>query len=381
MLFPKRWIKYPLRIITFLFLMPGFAITSLALSTDVLASSKHGGNYEQTNLVSDLPGVARVTDPNLVNSWGITFGSNTPFWIADNGTGLATTYNGNGQIQPTVVTIPLPPGSTSSAAAPTGIVFNSTNEFVVSEHGKSGAARFIFATEDGTISGWNPDVDRKNALLVADNSEMGAVYKGLASGSSEGRDLLFATNFHAGVVDVFDAQFHFLRAQSFTDRDLPEGFAPFGIRNIDGLLYVTFAKQDAAKHDDVAGPGNGFVDIFDTDGHLLKRLIAHGVLNSPWGLTLTPSDFGPFSNDLLVGNFGDSTINAFNPQNGKFLGTIRDKRGNPLGIGNNPPGSKGLWGLIFGNGRQAGDTHTLFFTSGINDEANGLFASIRFDKN
>ncbi len=389
MLFPKLRIKSLLRIIPTLFLIPGFAIACFAAIPNVQASDLHKGFYEQTNLVSDLKDVAKFKDPRLVNSWGITFGPDTPFWIADNGTGLATTYRENGQIEHTVVTIPLPPKSTSTAAAPTGIVFNGTNSFVVSKNGNSGPAKFIFATEDGTISGWNPNVDPTRALLVVDRSNTppgtntGAVYKGLASGSNGGHNRLFAANFRAGVVDIFDAQFHFL--DSFTDSNVPQGFAPFGIRNIDGLLYVTFAKQDDAKHDDVAGPGNGFVDIFNTDGHLIKQLIARDVLNSPWGLALAPSNFGPFSNDLLVGNFGDSTINAFNPHNGKFLGTIKDKNGNPLGVsggnGGNQPGSKGLWGLTFGNGAQAGDRNTLFFTSGINDEADGLFASIKFNDN
>jgi uncharacterized protein (TIGR03118 family) len=385
MLFPKLWIKCLFGMITAFFLISGLATTSLALTPTAQASGAHKGSYEQTNLVSDLPGVARFTDPNLVNPWGIAFGSGTPFWVADNGTGLATTYNGSGQIKSRIVTIPLPLGSISTAAAPTGIVFNKTDDFVVSKQGKSSPARFIFATEDGTISGWNPNVDPTNALLVVDRSNTppgtntGAVYKGLARGRDEGRDLLFATNFRAGVVDVFNAKFRFLR--SFTDSRVPQGFAPFGIRNIDGLLYVTFAKQDDEKHDDVAGPGNGFVDIFETDGHLVKRLISRDVLNSPWGLTLTPSNFGPFSNDLLVGNFGDSTINAFNPHNGEFLGTLKDEHGNPLGVDDNPLGSKGLWGLTFGNGIRAGDRNTLFFTSGIDDEAHGLFASIEFDDN
>ncbi len=389
MLFPKMRIKYLFRIIPTLFLIPGFAIAFFAAIPNVQASDRHKGSYEQTNLVSDLKGVSRSQDLNLVNSWGITFGPDTPFWIADNGTGLATTYRENGQIEHTVVTIPLPAGSTSTTAAPTGIVFNSTNDFIVSKNGNSGPAKFIFATEDGTISGWNPNVDPMHALLVVDRSNTppgtntGAVYKGLASGSNGGHNRLFAANFRAGVVDVFDAKFQFL--DSFTDPNVPQGFAPFGIRNIGGLLYVTFAKQDEAKHDDVAGPGNGFVDTFNTNGVLVKRLISQGVLNSPWGLALAPSNFGRFSNDLLVGNFGDSTINAFNPLSGEFLGTIKDKNGNPLGVsggnGGNQPGSKGLWGLTFGNGTQAGDRNTLFFTSGINDEKDGLFASIKFNNN
>jgi uncharacterized protein (TIGR03118 family) len=359
---------------------PVLVITMLMLVLPVVANAHEGNFYRQTNLVSDLQGVAKFTDPNLVNPWGIAFGPHTPLWVADNGTGVATTYKGDGTPQPLVVTIPPPTGQTSPAA-PTGIVFNNTNSFVVSENGKSGPAVFIFATEDGTISGWNPNVDQTNAILEVDNSNTttGPVYKGLASGKDQGQDLLFATNFRFGQVDVFNSQFELVK--SFTDHDVPSGFAPFGIRNIHGLLYVTFAKQDAAKHDDVAGAGNGFVDVFNTNGHLIKHLISQGVLNSPWGLVVAPSNFGRFSNALLVGNFGDSTINAFNPHNGAFLGTIKDRQGNALGRDGNPPGSKGLWGLTFGNGAQGAGRNTLFFTAGINDESNGLFGSIVPDSN
>jgi uncharacterized protein (TIGR03118 family) len=360
-----------LRLVT----VPILVMTILMLVLPVIANAHEGSFYEQTNLVSNIPGMAKFTDKNLKNPWGIAFGPKTPFWVADNGAGVATMYKGNGTLQPLVVTIPPPKGQTSPAA-PTGIVFNSTDDFVVSKNGKSGPAVFIFATEDGTLSGWNPKVDRTNAILEVNNPDTntGPVYKGLASGRDKGDDLLFAANFRFGRVDVFNSKFK--QVSHFTDHNVPSGFAPFGIRNINGLLYVTFAKQDDAKHDDVAGAGNGFVDVFNTDGHLIKHLISRGALNSPWGLALAPSDFGRFSHALLVGNFGDSTINAFNPRNGDFLGTLKDKDGNPLGRGSNPVGSKGLWGLTFGNGRQAGDRDTLFFTAGINDEADGLFGAI-----
>jgi uncharacterized protein (TIGR03118 family) len=355
-------------------------MTILMLILPVIANAHEGSFYRQTNLVSDIPGKAKFTDAHLKNPWGIAFGPKTPFWVADNATGVATTYKGNGRPQSLVVTIPPPKGQTSPAA-PTGIVFNSTDDFVVSKNGKSGPAVFIFATEDGTLSGWNPKVDRTNAILEVNNSDTntGPVYKGLASGRDKGNDLLFAANFRFGRVDVFDSKFK--RVSRFTDHNVPSGFAPFGIRNINGLLYVTFAKQDAAKHDDVAGPGNGFVDVFNTDGHLIKRLISQGALNSPWGLVLAPSDFGRFSNALLVGNFGNSRINAFNPHNGDFLGTLKDKQGHALGGDLTSPGSKGLWGLTFGNGAQAGDRNTLFFTSGINDEKDGLFSAIEPENN
>jgi uncharacterized protein (TIGR03118 family) len=336
------------------------------------------GFYQQTNLVSDLPGVARVADPHLVNAWGIVHSSTSPFWISDNGTGVSTLYNGAGTpfppAAPLVVTIP-PPGSSPAwtTAAPTGVVFNGTTGFVVSEMTttglKSGVAPFIFSTEDGTISGWSPSVDLHNAILEVDKSP-GAVYKGLAIGSNAAGTFLYATNFRAGTVDVFDASFHQVSlAGSFTDPNLLPGYAPFGIANLGGNLYVTYALQNAAKHDDVAGPAHGFVDIYDTNGNLIRRLVTRGRLNSPWGLAMAPLNFGRFSNDLLVGNFGDGRINAVDPATGDFLGQLRDADNNPITI-------DGLWGLDFGNDHSAGPSTTLFFTAGINGEADGLFGSL-----
>jgi uncharacterized protein (TIGR03118 family) len=358
----------------FTLLLSGLVLSFLVVSpSSVYASDR--GFYQQTNLVSDQAGMARFTDPSLVNPWGIAYGPTSPFWIADNHTGVSTLYNGQGQPFPTsgplVVTVPLPGGGTSS---PTGIVFNGSSDFVVSKGGNSGPSLFIFTSEDGTLSGWNPKVDLTNAILTVDNSASGAVYKGLALGSSRSQNFLFATNFSADVVDVYDANFRWVR--SFTDKKLAQTcplsgqcYAPFGIRNIGGLLYVTFALQKPDKHDDMAGPGHGFVDVFNTNGHLLKRLIAHGALNSPWGLALAPSDFGRFSKALLVGNFGNGWINAFDPDSGAFLGSLKDKHGNPIVI-------DGLWALTFGNGTLAGETDTLFFTAGPNDESHGLFGSI-----
>ena len=342
--------------------------------------------YKQKNLVSDIPDLALRTDAHLVNSWGITFPPGGPFWISDNGTGFATVYFGNGKPfpstkSPLVVTIPPPTGSTGPAA-PTGVVFNGTPGFVVSENGKSGPSLFIFATEDGTISGWNFNVDLTHAILAVDNSTnavdsfaLGAVYKGLAVGQSSTGTRIYATNFRDGVVEMYDANFNFVGF--FTDPSIvPDasspGFAPFGIRNVNGQLFVTFAKQNAARHDDVAGPGNGFVDVFDTDGNLVRPFATGAPLNSPWGLALAPAQFGPFSNDLLVGNFGDGHINAFDPSTGAFLGQLRDVHGRPIGI-------NGLWGLTFGNGGLSGDLNDLFFTAGINDESDGLFGRIGFE--
>jgi uncharacterized protein (TIGR03118 family) len=335
--------------------------------------------YTRTNLVSDIAGVARFTDPNLVNPWGLAFGPTSPFWVADNGTGLSTLYRGDGKSfplgSPLVVTIPPPAGGTS--ASPTGLVFNGTSSFVVSANGKSGAAIFIFATEDGTISGWSPAVDFQNAILVVDNSTpggvdnstLGAVYKGLATADKGSSHFLYAANFRDGFVEVYNSSFKFVK--SFTDTGVPAGFAPFGIQNINGKLFVTFAKQNVKKHDDVAGPGNGFVDVFDADGNLLDRFASAGTLNSPWGLALAPSGFGKFSQDLLVGNFGDGRVNAFDLNSGEFDGQLIDPEGNPVTI-------NGLWALQFGNGApNGGSRHKLFFTAGIADESHGLFGFIK----
>jgi uncharacterized protein (TIGR03118 family) len=327
--------------------------------------------YLQTNLVSDLPGVANITDPNLVNPWGIAAGPSGAVWLADNGTGLSTLYDGSGNINSLVVTIPPPMGGTGPAA-PDGIVFNGTSDFMVSSGGKSGAAAFIFTTEDGTISGWSPAVNRTNAILEVDNSASGAVYKGLALGSNANGNMLYATNFRAGTVDVFNTNYKpvNLGPNAFKDPMLPAGFAPFGIDNIGGKLYVSYALQDSVKHDDVAGAGNGFIDVYDTNGNLLQHFASAGTLNSPWGMVLAPSNFGMFSNDLLVGNFGNGLINAFNPTTGAFLGQLMGVNGNLVDI-------NGLWGLAFGNGNGSGATNTLYFTAGLNGENDGLYGTLQ----
>jgi uncharacterized protein (TIGR03118 family) len=337
-----------------------FLITSLALAS--IASAQ---KYVQTNLVSDVPGGAAVLDPNLVNAWGIDFSATSPVWVADNGTGLSTLYTGTGSIVPLVVTIPAPSGD--SPSAPTGLVFNGTGEFVVKAHDLSGSAFFIFDTEDGTISGWNPTVDLHNAIIAVNNSETGAIYKGLAIGTTEAGSFIYATNFHSGWVEMYDSNFKWVK--NFTDTDLPHGYAPFGIRVLDGRLYVTFALQDEDAEDDVAGPGHGFVDVFDLDGNKRKRLISHGELNSPWGLAIAPPNFGKFSGALLVGNFGNGHINAFNRWTGGARGHMLRPNGHTLEI-------DGLWGLHFGNDAAAGPSNTLLFTAGPDDESHGLFGKL-----
>lgn len=341
------------------------------------ASAQTTTPYRQTNLVSDLPGTATTTDPNLVNPWGLASSPTSPLWVADNGTGVSTVYNGAGQPvpagSPLVVTIPPPTGSAAgTTAAPTGTVFNGTTDFVVSQGSASGPAQFLFATEDGTIAGWNSTVSARSAILVVDNpgGSSGAVYKGLTLGSNASGNFLFAANFASGTVDVFDRTFKPAKLSgSFADPNVPAGFAPFGIQNLNGNIYVTYAKQDADKKDDVAGAGNGIVDVFDTNGNLIRRVASGGTLNSPWGLAIAPSGFGTFSDALLVGNFGDGRINAFSRSDGTFLGQLQDTSGSPITI-------EGIWGLRFGNGGTAGPTTTLFFSAGIQDEAHGLLGTL-----
>jgi uncharacterized protein (TIGR03118 family) len=334
-----------------------------------MSGAAFGQRYSQTNLVSDIQGLAANTDANLVNPWGIAFSSTSPFWVADNGKGVSTIYDGTGaQPFPLVVIIPPPTGS-NATSAPTGAVFNGTGDFVISENGLSGPAIFIFVTEDGTISGWNPNVDLTHAVLAVDNSVRGTVYKGLAMGqTSQGKNLLFATNFHDNVIEVYDTNFRLVN--TFTDNSVPPRYAPFGIRKIGGKLYVTFAEQNKAMHDDVRGPNHGFVDVVNPDDDTTQRLISKQGLNSPWGLAVAPGDFGKFSNDLLVGNFGDGTISAFDPSSGALLGGVLDANGKTLSI-------NGLWSITFGNGANASQPlNELFFSAGINDEADGLFGKL-----
>jgi len=338
-------------------------------------------SYQQTNLVSDVPGLAAHTDPNLRNPWGTSTGPGLPIWVSDNATGKATLYDGQGNPQPgstdqqLVVSIPAPPSAGAGAVgAPDGTAFNpASTGFVISKDGASAPSRFLFATEDGTIVGWNPAVDRTHAVIAVDRStatdqsgDKGAVYKGLALVPTPAGNFLYASNFRFGTVEVFDSNFNLVN--TFTDPTVPAGFAPFGIHNIGGDLFVTFAKQDAAKHDDDAGPGHGFVDVFAPNGDLLQRLASEGRLNSPWAVTKAPLTFGAFAGDILVGNFGDGRINAFAPSTGQLLGELRTSHG-PLTI-------PGLWGLRFPTGSLNAVPGALYFTAGINHEADGLFGDI-----
>jgi uncharacterized protein (TIGR03118 family) len=352
---------------------------TLAALLGVLSANAQNTNaYLQTNLVSNVKGGALVVDPNLVDPWGISFSAASPFWVSNHLTGTSTLYNGAGAINATVVTIP--PGAASPAGSigrPTGQVRNGTANVFKLANGT--AASFIFATEDGTISGWNGGTV---AAIMADNSAAKAVYKGLAIGTSAGGPTLYAANFRSGAIDVFNSSWApTTLAGTFTDSAILPGYAPFNIWNLNNNLYVTYAKQDANKLLDVTGPGNGYVSVFDLNGNLLNHLLDdHSiaglfrgpVLNSPWGVAIAPAAWGAFGGALLVGNFGDGRINAFNATNGNFLGALKDGAG--LTIVN-----VGLWAIAFGNGGSGGDINTLYFLAGVPNGSTtprGLLGSI-----
>ena len=336
-------------------------LSALALVLAGPAAANGGGKgadvYKKRNLVSDINGVARITDPNLVNPWGLAFGPATPAWVADNGTDVSTLYRGAidrsiPMIVPLVVSIP--------GGKPTGTVFNSTSGFKVN----GTPAHFIFDSEAGTITAWAAGTDAVNEATIPD-----AIYKGLAIATKGNATFLYAANFHAGTIDVFNDAFALVPMPgAFTDPNLPAGFAPFNVQEIAGRLVVAYAQQDPDAEDEVAGAGLGYVDVFDTSGHLLRRLVSQGQLNAPWGLAVAPRHFGRFSGDLLVGNFGDGAINAYDPRTGNFRGALMNKDGNRILI-------NGLWALRFGNG-VIGTAHTLLFTAGIADEEHGLFGEI-----
>jgi uncharacterized protein (TIGR03118 family) len=336
------------------------ALSVLALALAGPAAAHGGGKganvYKKRNLVSDIDGVARITDPNLVNPWGLSFGPATPAWVADNHTNVSTLYSG-GVRKSIPVTLPL---VVSVPGGPTGTVFNGTSGFKLND----APAKFLFDTEGGQVLAWNGG----NAASVVATTP-GANYKGLAIATSGNTTLLYAANFGAGKIDVFNDLFAPTTVPGgFADPNLPAGFAPFNVQEIAGRIVVAYAEVDPSSGDEIAGPGLGYVDVFDTSGHLIRRLISQGALDAPWGLALAPRHFGPFSGDLLVGNFGDGKINAYDPRTGAFQGTITNKDGNPIAV-------NGLWALRFGNG-VIGTPHTLLFTAGIGDEEHGLFGEI-----
>jgi uncharacterized protein (TIGR03118 family) len=329
--------------------------------------------YAVRGLTTDLtPDWADHFDGKLVNPWGISMSATSPFWISNNGSGTTTLYNTAGEpfpvAAPLIVKIPAGPGR-SGPSKPTGQVQNGTTGFEVA---KGKPAAFIFATETGTISGWNRDVDATNAVVMADSP--GAIYKGLALANSDSGPMLYAANFAQARVDVFDYMYQpFTTAGGFRDPNIPAGFAPFNVQRFGKRLYVTYAKQDADKEDDVDGDGNGFINVFDFDGNLKQRLVSGGALNSPWGMAMAPAFFGDFSNTLLVGNFGNGRINAYDLASGQWVGVLSYKDGTPIGL-------EGLWAITFGNGRSGGDANVLYFTAGVSGggakEDHGVFGSV-----
>jgi uncharacterized protein (TIGR03118 family) len=320
--------------------------------------------YTQVNLASDVPGLARVTDPNLVSPWGISFSPTGPFWVAEAGTGVSDLLDGRGQRVPLAVTVPPPAGS---AGAPAGTVYNAGSGFVLAEDGRSQASLFLFASLNGTISAWVPALNPTRALVVLDNASAGAVYTGLALATDPtGHSFLYAADVSHGRIDVFDQHFQpVTRGGAFQDPTLPPGFVPFNVTNIDNKLFVTYAPRQGAD-----GVGRGFVDVYDPAGDLVRRLASRGPLDAPWGLALAPADFGPFGGALLVGNNGDGHISAYDPRNGAFLGQLADDGGKPVAL-------PGLWALTFGNGHEGGDASTLFFTAGLDDGRHGLFGAFQ----
>jgi uncharacterized protein (TIGR03118 family) len=355
-------------------LMIGFAVL-------LFSSLTFAQHYTTTNLVSNIPGRAAVTDPNLQNAWGLVASPGSPWWISNNAGGTATLYNGAGTIVPLVVTIPNAP-SQPAPGSPTGVMFNgSATDFLLAP-GKR--AIFIFVTEDGTVSGWNPGVQPTTAVIKVDNSQTpdaknGAVYKGATIAEIDGKRFILAANFRSGRVDVFDTNFKQVRLSggdegddnaAFADERVREGFAPFNVQAIGPNIYVTYAKQDAPRHDPVGGAGFGLVDVFNTHGRLVQRLQHGDWLNAPWGVVLTPGNFGEFSHTILVGQFRGGTIAAYNAVTGRFMGNVLNPDGTTFT-------SSGLWALQFGAGNaNSGPATTLFFTAGPDGEVNGLFGAL-----
>ena len=323
-----------------------------------------GGNYVANTLVSDTAATSALHhDANLVNAWGLAFNPQGYSWIANAGTGTSTLYDGNGIAQSLVVTL--------NQGNPSGIVFNGTSDFSITANGISGAPPFIFATLQGQISAWAPNVDGTHAFTIVDNSTAGASFTGLAIDTGAGGDMLYAADFAHASVDVFSGSYApVTTAGGFVDATLPAGYAPFGIQQISGKIYVAYAQVDPVTHRSAAGAGQGLVDVFDKQGNLLSHLIpTGGALNAPWGLALAPANFGKFSNMLLVGNFGDGKINVYDPATGTLTGTVSNNDGSPIVV-------PGLWALQFGNGLHSQPTNTLFYTAGPAAEAHGLYGRI-----
>jgi uncharacterized protein (TIGR03118 family) len=315
-----------------------------------------GTRFAIVNQVADQTGIAPVTDAQLVNPWGLSSSPTSPLWVADNGADRSTVYDRNTFAKNNNLNVAVPGG-------PTGTTFiGIANSFMVSAGGKTGQTQFAFATESGQIDGWNSTVNASQAVVAVDESAAGSVFKGLTLGmTSSGAPRLFAADFAHGMVSVYDSSY--AKVGSFTDPNLPADYAPFNVQTLNGKLYVTFANRAPGALDETAGQGKGFVDVFDTDGHLLQRLVNHGQLNAPWGLAIAPASFGQFAGALLVGNFGDGRINAYDPNTGEYLGAVRAGDNKKLSI-------DGLWAL------RTGPNGTITFSAGPADESHGLLGSL-----
>jgi uncharacterized protein (TIGR03118 family) len=334
-------------------LAPAAMAAPVSLSDSQLDAVVAGTRFAVVSQVADQSGVAPVTDPLVVNAWGLSQAPGGPLWVANNGSDTSTVYNST-TFAKSALEVQVP-------GAPTGTTFIGINgAFNVTSAGKTGRTAFAFATESGQIEGWNPTVDATHAIVAVDESASGSIFKGLTLAMSGASPRLFAADFAHGVVSVYDASYS--KIDSFTDPNLPPNYVPFNVQALNNQLYVTFAKREPGATDEIAGQGLGFVDVFDTDGHLIRRLVQHGQLNAPWGLAIAPASFGKFAGALLVGNFGDGRVNAYDPTTGNYIGVLRDDQ-NRVEI-------EGLWAL------RTGANGTITFSAGPGDESHGLVGSI-----
>lgn len=336
-----------------LFVLLSFLVIPVACDDDDDANPD--ASYRQVNLVSNVNeyGTTHI-DTNLVNAWGMAVGPTGAFWISSTEKEKTTIYDRDGNTLLQAINV---------EGEPTGVVYNSSTDFVIPS--TTNVSKFIYVGEDGNVVAWSTG---STTTEVADNSSEGAVYKGVTIAQDEGSNFLYIANFSEGEIEVLDKNFNYVE-KGFEDPNIPAGYAPFNIQNIDGKLYVTYALQSNDKYDDVPGAGHGYINVFNTDGSLVKRFASQGTLNSPWGITKAPDGFGQGSGNILVGNFGDGRINIFNGD-GDYKGQLKD--------GDNPITIDGLWALLFPkNGIPAGDQNTLFFTAGPDDEEHGLFGYIQ----
>lgn len=330
-------------------------------------SGSAGTTFQRTNLVSDQAGIGKTTDPHLVNAWGLAFGPDTFFWVANNGTGTATVYNDEGVPSPADEPLVVQVGSAEEG--PTGMVYNGSNAFMIQSGTMSGPSRFLFVTTSGEIWGWNYAVNETQAIRVLDSSD-DAIYTGLALIENvNGQPMLYAADLHGAKVDVYDGAFNRTMVGAFMDPNLPQDYAPFGIAAINDTIYVAYAQQSEDKTEEEHGAGLGYVDAYSATGDFQRRIASADVLNAPWGMALAPDDFGSVGGSLLVGNFGDGKIHAYDIDSGKLLGALKNDAGKVIVV-------DGLWALAFGNGAQAGETDDLYVTAGPADETHGLFGEI-----